>query len=684
MKLPVYTSEVELRSQPTGPTASPAAFAAPAAQGERVGRDLLDTGAYYLRRQIEHEAVADAGKRTAQARVDLTKILMDSQAAAPEGAPGFTAGFRQAVDDYSQKALANTPEMTRPYLERRLSLIQSTLEDHAMAFEAKANLEKRSKDLDDTVNLQANVVRSDPTQWEGSLGEAMGALHGSGMPAAQLRTAEGNIKNTMASSLIEGWNDRDPAQAKALLDGGTLDTYLAPHAKNALVERNAAILTRTGNEAAASLRATVKGAYDNEVAAIRDRGYGTGSPFLSAATVKQAFPDQAADLLKNLGDERSFYNARQTVALNAPAEDQALVAHYEPAAQAGGESDYALAAARRDALSKAIAAKWQTVTKDPVGYAVQASPALKSAFDAAQGDPAKLGDALALSEQLQAKLGLPSYAQSVLSNGQAQDLVGKLTTVPPAEAGQMMTGLAAQYGDRWPRAFEDLVAAKLPSAYQVLGSVADPAARTQLTEAFRAGRKTLEDVVGKPNTDTIKKGLDDALSPFMRTLAAAPNGPDLGQAWRSSTELLAYRYTNLGASPADALKRATDDLVNSRYDFAQGAGFNARAPKGTLAPVESFAQTLLGGLKAGDVQTPPRGAGEVEMTDAQRSAAYFRDGVAGNSQWITSPRDDGWLLLDANRQPVRRQDGGAVGFTFDQAMHAPPPPPVDPNAVMQP
>lgn len=682
MKMPVYDPQVEVRPTPL-PRANTQAFTAPyaaAAESDaRMGEEAARLGrSLNLRNEfLEHqEAMMDAFKRTASARLDMTNALLDAQSKAQPGAPGFTKQFLEdTFDTYAKQTLANAPDKTQPYLQERLAGLRDHMGELALNFEANANLAKRQQDLNDTVSTHANVVRTDPSQFDASLQDALTAVHNSGLPPDRMQQAEDHVKGMLASSMAEGLIDRDPHQAQKMLADPRFDTYFNPQVKNQLIERADALAQRQDKEALASYQADVKTRYSNEVAAIRDRGYGVGG--LTSGMIRKAFPDQADSLIGNLNAERQFYNDRQSIALNTPAQDAALLAKYKPEGD-----DYALQAGRRDALQSAIAQKWNSVTRDPVGYVTSASPQLKAAFDAAQADPSKLPAALALSDQLQTQIGLRPDQHFVLSGDQAQGLVGQITSAPPEQAAASIQGLAKTYGDKWPQVFSELVGQKLPTGYQVLATVNAPGAAQHLVEAIKTGKKQMQETLGA-DAKGIDDGLTDAMRPFVSTLSPAPNGAKLGAAWQSAAQLLAYRYATMGEAPSSALNHAVNDLVTSKYDIVQGGGTNARAPKGMGGLTQTYADKMLAGLDADQIETPPQGPHDLPLTDTQRAAAYFRDGVKNGSMWVTSPRDDGWMLLDSNRQPVTLKSGSPVMFKFSDAAAAAAaaPPTVDPSAA---
>src|SRR5262249_45660791 len=126
MKLPISDQSVALPTAPqsgVSPTANPAAWAAPYAStaegAQRATGELLDA-AKSLQQGIRQEDITDTAKRLATAHLDATKLVMDEQQAAGEGAPDFTKTVLGKFDQYARDTLANAPEQTRTWLERSL------------------------------------------------------------------------------------------------------------------------------------------------------------------------------------------------------------------------------------------------------------------------------------------------------------------------------------------------------------------------------------------------------------------------------------------------------------------------------------------------------------------------------------------------------------------------------------
>lgn len=688
MKLPgPMGQQVALRARPLAPMTEHADAEAAGRGWDTVRRaadQMLDRATTQMRMDNERRAAIQASTAIAQARNDLTQQLLDAQRKAPPGAVGFAGGFAQTVKDYGDKLLAdpaNSDPQVQGYLKQRLAGLGAELNDHAMNFEATADLAQREANLKGTLNLQANTVRTDGSQYPGALGEMLGAVRASGIPADRLPAAEALARDTLATAYIQGLTQKNPQLAQRELDSGKYDGDLALGRKDELLRANQAQLDRLQAEqdratpaAQASMRARVETGFQDEIAARSTTGQSLNQ--ISPTLIRGAYPaDQYGDVaerkIQQLDLASQGYNARQSIAFTTFPEDQAKIAAAAPQSATG----YALQLGNQGALATAVNDKWARLSPtsskfDPAGYAVDNSPQLRALWQAAANDPSKVRDALEMSDQLQTQLGLAANDHRVLSVAQAKQQAGQITSLPPDQAAATIDRMATAYGDRWPQAFAEM---KLPPAYQVLATT-DGAGRRVLTTALQTNPKALDDLAG-PNAALVKKALPDAMGQFLGTInyrGGPANGGDIAAAWQDAVQKSALQYTGQGMDPNAAVKQAVIDLITNRYDFATGAGYNARVPKGSLAQVESFADSMLGNLRAQDVAVPPSGPVTGQLTADQQRDFYFKNGIQSGAQWVTSPKDDGLMLLDAQRQPVMRSDGSPVSFTFDQAMQAPP------------
>jgi len=360
------------------------------------------------------------------------------------------------------------------------------------------------------------------------------------------------------------------------------------------------------------------------------------------------------------------YEYEQRLALASPDEVAAMRRDLAPKAGAG----YARQLDNAQEFDRAILARTKALTDDPAAYVLRFSPALQALAQKAEQDPQAARQALRLSLDAQARLGVPEYARRALTGAQADAMVQTIQSSAPEAMANAMQGLAQRYGADWRRVYGDLVRAKLPDTYQVLGGMADPSARKLLAEAFRSEaekRGALKDLAGA-DAKQVTETLRDQFLPFARSLRQAPDGAAIVERHQQAAELLAYRYMQSGLDPSAAAKRAAGAVILERYDFLTGGQIDARVPKGQAGDLERLARDQVNGLKAADLEAPPARQGE-KLTDDQRQSAYLRN-VQRQGVWVTGPADDRLMLLDGARQPVMRNDGTPIEIPFAGAYGA--------------
>lgn len=688
MRLPGPTGpQVELRDQPVAPLRvrrDPGQAGANYETAISGGLRIADEAARTMAIDNEHRAVITSTKAIAQARNDLTQKFLEAQRQAPPGAAGFAGQFQTTVHDYADALLkqpGNDDPMVQRFLSQRMAGLASELNEHALAFETNADLAKRQSDINDTMNLQANTVRTDPTQFPGALGEALAAVRGGGLPADKVPAAEAQVRDTLTTAYIQGLTAKNPAFAQKELDSGKYDGDFALGRKDQLLRQNQQQLDniageqeRAAREAQAQQRAWVETRFDDELTARATTGRSLGE--INPAVIQAAYPadkygDVAARKIQQLDLASQGYAARQSIAFTSQADDQAKIAASGPQSASG----FAMQLNNQAALAQAVNNKWARLTPgsskfDPAGYVTDNSPQLAQLWQEAQKDPSRVRDAVALSGQLQSQLNLPPEQQRLLSNDQAKTMSAWIQNLPPDQAAATLNQMAQAYGDRFK---QFLTETNLPPSYQLLATVNGPA-QSALLDALKPGPKVLNDLAG-PNAELVKKALPDQMGDFLKTVTAAPNGANVGDAWQNGVQSLALRYAGQGTDPNTAVKQAFDNLIGNRYDFLVAPGYNVRVPKGALPQVQSYADNMLANLKSSDL-APPR-AGDVtgQLTPEQQQQFYLKNGVQNGAQWVTSPSDDGLILLDSGtngrRYVVTRTDGTPVAFKFSDAMQLP-------------
>lgn len=439
-------------------------------------------------------------------------------------------------------------------------------------------------------------------------------------------------------------------------------------------------LVQTYRESQAQLQAQLAPRLKAELASVSRTGDDLTD--WSPDEVRRAYPEGADQILKQIQDAKAFQAATEQIKLNGPADDQKVLSQFTPQ----HDQDFQEKSAQYDALVKAIQAKNKAVAADPAGYVMQASPRLQQMLQdaytasqsqdqtvAAQG-PNKFAAALAYGDRMQAQLGVPADARTVLTNSQAQNIVGEIAKQPASQAFQTLQTMQKQYGGYWNRAFSDLVDAGLAPGYQVLASInpQDKAGGAAFAQALATPRKDLETAVGDAKQD-IDQAVATGLQPLAQTLRYSRNWSDVMARYTEAGQTLAYQLTQAGAhSPQEAVSSALGTLLNNNYDFATGPGFAARVPKGSLAAVESTATAALARLSPADLaplQPGAIGTATAQTPEQLRQAAF--DTAKADPLWITNPNDDGLLLLNRERRPVIGTNGQPIGFRFTAAGAAP-------------
>lgn len=475
---------------------------------------------------------------------------------------------------------------------------------------------------------QGNIVRG--TGW----GDDLAA-------SRRLRGFQTRIDSDKALGLIQS----DPEAAAKLL----ADPAQFPHLNEEQRLRLATRAEARVHTVMAERRGLTSRRLEDEVASIRETGAGIG---VTPVEIRRAYPPEDAQRIEQqLQVEREFYIARASIAFNTPEQDRELVASLTPK----GEG-YKDTSQRRDLVLQAMAQKQQMLfgppgkpdQADPVGFVMQASPELRAHLQAASQDPKMLPQALAALDQAQAQLGVAEGDRRVMTTAQASDQARRIAAMPGEEAANAMQQLQTQYGGWWPQAWGDLVrSGKMPGEYRILALVDEPVARKSLAEALKIPMPELKKAAGS-EAEPIDQGVDDALAQFRRSLAFVPDREATYNDMRDSVTRLAYRYTGT-VNGTEALRRAADHIVNQRYDFS---GY-ARVPKGKLAAAEDTGARVLNGLEPKDIMP------ELGDDDGSKSVAAAKRGF-----WVANRRDDGWIRLYVNGQPVLRSDNTPLEVLF--------------------
>ncbi len=98
-----------------------------------------------------------------------------------------------------------------------------------------------------------------------------------------------------------------------------------------------------------------------------------------------------------------------------------------------------------------------------------------------------------------------------------------------------------------------------------------------------------------------------------------------------------------------------------KYKFHNSSHYGARSPADLDRDPEEYAALVVKNIQAHQLADVPD---DVLTPDEARSA--YVDSLGGSHKWISNPADDGWLLIDAAKNPVELANGDHVEFKFDE------------------
>jgi hypothetical protein len=362
------------------------------------------------------------------------------------------------------------------------------------------------------------------------------------------------------------------------------------------------------------------------------------------------------------------------VATMTPEEQGALLQSYAP----GDGPGFREQAERFGALQKAVEAVNTARQQDPAQEAMRAAP-VRQAYDA-------MWTAIASGDQNAARAAVRAYGHATLAEqGRygpdvsprllTQDYVNRITSdIAKTGEGQNMArkiqALAAQWGDLWPKAFEELSKDKgIPGPALVIGTMTRPdqqiAAET-LAEAVNVGKATLHKNVPDADAKDLKTRLETAFIPFARTLNMGTNRPGSERTlatFMESAELLGLAYLRQGDNASTAAARAFKDMLGRKYTFEGTYRIPVERNAGTIKQGASTFVATLPEKMAASLDLPPNFPKDYNVNDVRYNYARA---IQSNSIWVTAPDESGLVLLDGVERRVVTAGGRAVTLTWDE------------------
>ncbi len=372
------------------------------------------------------------------------------------------------------------------------------------------------------------------------------------------------------------------------------------------------------------------------------------------------------------------------------AQRDAEVARRDPAGSAAAGYDFD---AQSDAFKLAKAANEnidRQIAADPAGYAVRQNPSVRRAKETLDtvlqtpGVPA-----------VNVRASVDAYVAEVTAFQKAQG-VDTPSILPQAEAdaiksswygqadgplraAETMSQLATVYGQHYGGVLRQL-AKDLPSEALWVGQLATDPATLGVRQQLATASATWAKVADIPKRQSIETAVDVAFANYQGSLLATnPSGGSRtwAQLRDGAVKLAALKVAQSGTTPERAAKQAFDELVGAQSEFFEsermvavsgenGATFynkdKIRVPKmwRGKAPNQE-PEDVVDGAKKWLREVLP--AMEFQ---ADRSQAVYRADIKERGGWVTSPEDDG-LVLMLGLAPVRTKDGKPVKISWSEA-----------------
>ncbi len=456
-------------------------------------------------------------------------------------------------------------------------------------------------------------------------------------------------------SLIES----DPYGARKALKEGSFDGYLTPEKKLQLANAAEAEIKRREAEArarAAEANALWLDGFEDMLAfAESGNALPADNPYTRDALVERLGAEKGAKLADAM-DYATAYGEKYASLSTASADERRELILQE-AADLSSPDGYKRNAAELQALQQAAKDVETALSADPAKYAIQNSPTVSAAYD-------ELVDAM---QNPQADQALAAKRYAAVSKAEIERLTGKPATdwLPASylgvvsqqfssqeeggeNAAQIVSGLQEVWGRQWPDVYRQLVQSEALSPEAVMigsGMAEGPAAR--LAEVARVPMDELKKGLTESEAGDVRDGVDEALAEFrVVTQQYAGGEKQFGVAY-ASVQKLALSYVRDGMDPDEAAERAYNEVIGSRYSFHGTYFVPVEQDPDAVSAGADVVREKIGDMAGGlDVPTDIQG-----VSDEARRAAYIST-LASGGYWITSPEQDGLLLMNPNGAAV--------------------------------
>lgn len=639
-----------------------------------------DKAAGLLDQLADREAALDGAAVLADFRASRSKRLTElrTNTKTPET---FTDEALGDFDGETEKLLSGQKnERVQAFLQARLADMRANEEADNDQWAAGVMIDRAQTKAVETVNKFANVVQSNPGQFQQALADVDAMIETAGLPLPNADKVRAAAKSSLARSAVYGQIETNPGGVLQQLNGGKWDAYLDSDAKISAVNAAQSEIKRRESEAranAAQARAEAmfdiqNWARDNE-ASIAATGKPVPSPYTPDQLKAILKPQQYEAVMKSHADASALFQAVGDMRTQTPAEMQATIDKLKPQ---GGEEGYADKARIYDAAVKLSKQALTERLRDPASAARAAVQNVAWGWDAVEKNPKDPGNmrvAIKRSLAAQEALGIPADKRKPLPAQFAQAIAGELRSAPADQAAARLSEYQAMFGANWKTVYAQL-APNLDPNTAWAGTLDNKNMAAIMLETSRtadasgkagSGIPALRKALGVPpsGAESISQLVaeDGDVRDLMAAMSRRGGGGSVAISIDKAAETLALGLMQRnGISKEAAAEQAVKALVRDKYNFGRVNGLPFVTPKAIdAADAERGARVAMEKLSGDGLDLPRADPGAIEADTREQ----YLSAVKRNGYWVTLPGNTG-LELWAGDAPVTR-NGQPIRMTWD-------------------
>jgi hypothetical protein len=197
------------------------------------GRAPPETLQYNQSRREQYAASNSAIGLANAASAQLAQLRAD---AAP-GAPGFTEQAAASFDQLADRTLADTPPPMKRYMAAQVDALRQAHLVDAARVEVQARNDWDRETAQSMLDNASAQVTADPGKFDFALANLGQAIKASDLSPEQQEALFGQVKDHLGYAAMTSIVDRDPDDARRMIESGAADKYMAGDERDAWLQK---------------------------------------------------------------------------------------------------------------------------------------------------------------------------------------------------------------------------------------------------------------------------------------------------------------------------------------------------------------------------------------------------------------------------------------------------------------